>query len=109
MVNLIEQGNIIYLDFNPQRGYEQMGRRPALVVSNDVYNRFSNLTYVCPITSTENGHPFHVILDERTDTRGSILCEQLKALDLEARNAIYEEKIPNDLMEEVLSLIKSFF
>jgi mRNA interferase MazF len=40
------------MDFDPQLGHEQKGRRPALVVSNDIFNKFSNLFIVCPITNT---------------------------------------------------------
>ena len=96
------------MDFNPQLGHEQSGRRPAIVVSNDIYNKYCNLTYVCPITSTDNKHPFHVILDNRSKTHGSILCEQLKALDLTKRNAEFEEIVPSDIIEDVLDMIKSF-
>ena len=53
MVMVFEQGDIVYLDFDPQAGHEQRGRRPALVVSNNTFNRFSSLTMVCPITQTE--------------------------------------------------------
>ena len=42
MVTIFEQGDIVYLDFDPQSGHEQKGRRPALAVSYthlDVYKR----------------------------------------------------------------------
>ena len=82
MVTIFEQGDIVYLDFDPQSGHEQKGRRPALVVSNDLFNRVSSLTMVCPITHTDRGHPFHLRLDERTRTDGVILCDQARMLDL---------------------------
>ena len=53
MVTVFEQGDIVYLDFDPQAGHEQKGRRPALVVSNNLFNRVSSLTMVCPITHTD--------------------------------------------------------
>ena len=53
MVTIFEQGDIVYLDFDPQSGHEQKGRRPALVVSNNLFNRVSSLTMVCPITHTD--------------------------------------------------------
>ena len=108
MVNSFKQGSIIYMDFNPQLGHEQSGRRPAVVVSNNLYNKYCNLTYVCPITSTNNKHPFHILLDDRTKTQGSILCEQLKALDFTKRNAKYEEVVPKEIVEDVLDMIKGF-
>lgn len=108
MVKKFNKGDIIYLDFNPQLGHEQQGRRPAIVVSNNLYNKYCNLTYVCPITSTDNKHPFHVPLNEETKTHGVILCEQLKALDIAKRNAEYEESAPSEIIEEVVDIIKSF-
>ena len=83
MVTIFEQGDIVYLDFDPQSGHEQNGRRPALVISNNLFNRVSSLTMVCPITHTDRGHPFHLRLDERTRTDGVILCDQARMLDLD--------------------------
>jgi len=34
-----EQGDIIRLDFDPQTGHEQKGRRPAIVVSKNSFNK----------------------------------------------------------------------
>lgn len=66
--------------------------RPALVVSNDVMNRFCSLAMVCPVTHTDRGSPLHVPLDGRTKTDGFILCDQVRMLDLKARNAGFVER-----------------
>ena len=58
MVTVFEQGDIVYMDFDPQAGHEQRGRRPALVISNNLFNRINSLTMVCPITHTDRGSPF---------------------------------------------------
>jgi mRNA interferase MazF len=108
VVKAFQQGDIIYLNFDPQAGHEQKSRRPALVVSNDLYNRSSNLTMVCPITHTDRRHPFHVRLDERTQTDGFILCDQARMLDLNSRQATFEEKAPAELVAEVVDLIIGF-
>lgn len=108
MVTVFEQGDIIYLDFDPQSGHEQRGRRPALVLSNNVYNRFNNLLMVCPITNTDRGLPFHVKLDARTKTTGVIMCDQARTLDVSARNGSFEEKAPADLVAEAVDLVISF-
>ena len=73
-----KQGDIIVMDFNPQKGHEQSGRRPALVLSNDILNHHSSMSLVCPITNTNKKHPFHIELDERTQTTGVILCDRRK-------------------------------
>ena len=104
-MNSFLQGDIIYLDFDPQSGHEQRGRRPAVVVSNNVFNRFHNMRMVCPITNTDRGIPFHVKLDDRTRATGVILCDQARTLDLAARNASYSESLPPDLLAEVVDII----
>jgi len=100
-----EQGDIVFLEFDPQAGHEQRGKRPALVVSNNTYNKFTNLAMVCPITNTDRNFPLHVKLDERTKTTGVIMCEQIKALDIYARNVSFCEKVPRDILEEVIDII----
>lgn len=108
MVKRFKKGDIVYLNFNPQKGHEQQGRRPAIVVTNDLYNKMCNLTFVCPITSTDNKHPFHVPLNNQTKTHGVIMCEQLKALDLATRDAEFEERAPKEIIDEVVDIIKGF-
>lgn len=104
---MVKQGNIIKVNFNPQRGHEQAGYRPALVVSNDTFNQRTNLTLVCPITNTNNHFPLHILLDDRTNTTGVILCEHIRALDLQNRQYQYLEDIPQDILEDVVNIIFS--
>lgn len=108
MVTSFHQGDIVFLDFDPQSGHEQKGRRPALVVSNDLFNKFSSLTMVCPITHTNKSHPFHIQLDDRTKTDGVVLCDQARMLDLKSRNADFAEKAPGDLLAEAVDMITGF-
>lgn len=103
-----EQGDIIMLEFNPRTGHEQRGRRPALIVSNNVFNRFTKMGMVCPITQINRNFPLHVPLDERTKTTGVIMCEQVESLDISARNAVFIEKAPLDTMEEVIDILIGF-
>jgi mRNA interferase MazF len=107
MVNY-KQGDIIVMDFNPQKGHEQSGRRPALILSNDVLNQHSSVALVCPITNTNKKHPFHIELDEHTDTTGVILCDQAKMLDIVARNAVFKEECPTNIWQEAKELVISF-
>lgn len=105
---ILEYGDIIFLEFNPQTGHEQKGKRPALVVSNNTFNKFTEMALVCPITNTNKGFPLHVELDTRTKTTGVIMCEQVKALDIKARNGIFFEKVPKDILEEVIDILIGF-
>lgn len=103
-----EQGDIVFLEFSPQAGHEQKGKRPALVVSNNIYNKFTKMAMVCPITNTHKNFPLHVRLDERTGTTGVIMCEQVKALEVFARNISFHERVPRDIIEEVVDIIIGF-
>ena len=105
-----KQGDIIVMDFNPQSGHEQAGRRPALVVSSDTFHRYANgLAVVCPITNTLTPFPLHIALDGRTQTTGVIMCEQVKALDVSARRAERRETLPEELLETALQMVTAIF
>ena len=108
MAYQLKQGDIIVIDFDPQAGHEQKGRRPCVIVSNNNYHLRTKLAMVCPITNTVSGFPMHVPLDERTKTTGEIMCEQVKCLDINARNPSYKESIAEDLLDEIIDLICSF-
>lgn len=104
----LEQGDIIWIDFDPQAGHEESKRRPALVVSGqEALALIKGLALVCPISSHSRPFPTHVVLDSRTRTSGLILCEQVKSLDVEARNAAFVEKAPKEIVREVLEIIHS--
>ena len=103
-----KQGDIVYLSFDPQKRREQKGRRPALIVSNNEFYERTRMALVCPITSTVSDFPMHVMLDSRTATKGVIMCEQVKCLDISVRDAVYEEFVPDDIMDEVIDLMCSF-
>lgn len=84
-------GDIIWVDFDPSAGHEQQKRRPALVVSNDDYNRYNNLIMVVPITAARH-YPLHIPVGEIATENNTIFhgwaeIEQLKSIDVEARHA----------------------
>ena len=101
---MVKQGMIIKLNFNPQIGHEQSGYRPAVVISNNVNNK-AKLAIVCPITNTDNKFPLHISLDERTKTKGVILCEHLKSLDLRKRKYEFIENLPKDILDNVINTV----
>ena len=100
-----EQGDIIILDFDPQKGHGQKGRRPAYVASNRDFHRLTNLALVCPVTNSDSGYPLHVRLDGQTKTTGVIMCEQVKSLDLSARQSVFVEKNPQNIIDEVFDIL----
>lgn len=99
------QGDIIWLDFTPQSGHEQKGRRPALVISNDFYNHQAGLSLVCPITSARRNYPLHISLEGCKAIAGFIMVEQVKSVDFLSRNAEFIEKAPNEIINEVKSIL----
>lgn len=102
---MVNQGDIIKVNFNPQAGHEPAGYRPALVISNNFFTQKTNLTIVCPITNTNNQFPLHIPLDSRTKTTGVILCEHVRALDLQARSYKVIEPLPKELVKKVINVV----
>ena len=99
------QGDLVALDFDPQSGHEQKGRRPALVISKDAFNKGTGMAICCPVTNTDRGVPFHVPLAGRTSLTGFVMCEQVKSLDFRSRGIKLIERAPKEVLEDVLALV----
>ena len=99
------KGDVIYVSFNPQSGKEQRGHRPALVVSNTLFNQRTGLAMVCPVTNTDRGWGLHVRLPAGFKLSGVVMVEQIKSIDYTARKARYIEKAPQDILNEVLAIL----
>jgi len=99
------RGDIIWIDFNPQKGHEQAGRRPAIILSPESYNKIVGLALICPITSQVKGYPFEVFLIEGMQISGVVLVDQVKSLDWKARKAQFIEKAPLEIIQEVIAKI----
>ena len=99
------KGDIIALSFNPQSGHEQKGRRPALVVSNTLFNQKAGLAIVCPITRTDRKYPFHVKISEASTLNGFVMVDQVKSVDYDSRKAKFIEKASTELLNEVLAIL----
>src|SRR5215471_4803746 len=99
-----EAGDIVTMDFDPQVGREQAKRRPALVLTDQRYNRASGLFVVCPLTSKRKPYPFAlpVVVDE---IEGAVLVDQLKSLDWAGRNAKFHSKAEPSLVQKVRQYI----
>ncbi|MCX5735141.1 MAG: type II toxin-antitoxin system PemK/MazF family toxin [candidate division NC10 bacterium] len=99
------KGDFIAVSFDPQSGHEQRGRRPALVVSNDLFNRHTGLCIACPITTTRRDYPFHVSIPDGQDVTGFIMVEQVKSIDFRSRNVKRIGLAPEPVLQEVLSIL----
>ncbi len=102
-----EQGDLVWIEFNPQAGHEQAGLRPALIISPAAYNRKVGLALICPITSKVKGYPFEVILPDKFKINGAILSDQIKSLDWQARKAKFIIKAPLEIINDVIAKIKT--
>lgn len=93
-------GDVVWIDFDPQAGREQAKRRPALVITEEAYNRASGLVIVCALTSRRKGYPFElpVTVDR---VQGAILVDHIKSFDWAARNAIFHSKADPALLNKV--------
>lgn len=80
-----------------------------MVISNEVFSRYTGLAVVCPITNTDRGHPFHVRVPEGSETTGFVMAEQVKSIDYIFRKARLVGAAPDYLVEDVLGLLDSFF
>jgi mRNA interferase MazF len=96
-----ESGDLVWLDFSPQAGHEQSGRRPALVLSPASYNRRAGLAVVCPITKQQKGYPFEVALAAGSPLVGVVLADHLRSVDWRARRAEKTGRAPLEVMEGV--------
>jgi len=97
-----ERGDIVWIEFSPQVGHEQIGRRPAVVVSPKKYNAKAGLALFCPITSVSKGYPFEVLLPKNSKIKGVILADQIKSLDFHARKTKFILRLPDSVIGELM-------
>ena len=98
-----KQGDIVHLQFDPQAGREMKGNHYALVLSNDTFNK-SELALVAPITQGthhRDGGFTTTLMGTGTETVGVVVSSASKILDLRARKAVFKEKCPDYILDEV--------
>ena len=98
-----DAGDLVWLTFDPHAGREQAGRGPAVVLSPRLYNEKSGLALVCPVTSRVKGYPFEVALPQELPIAGVILADHLKSVDWKERRAEAVGRVPQEVLDEVLS------
>jgi mRNA interferase MazF len=95
-----EAGDIVFIDFDPHVGHEQAKRRPALVLTDQRYNRASGLAVVCPLTSKRKPYPFALAI-KVDNVEGAVLVDQLKSMDWAGRQAQFHSKAEPTLLTKV--------
>lgn len=105
-VYIPKRGDIVWLSFNPQAGHEQAGRRPALVLSPEIYNAKTGLSLCVPVTSQIKGLPFEVAIPSGLPVSGVVLSDHVKNIDWKARNADYICSVDNYVTIDVIEKLR---
>jgi len=100
------EGDIAWLNFTPQSGHEQAGRRPAVVLSPKAYNQRSGLLLCVPVTNQVKGYPFEVVLSGSGAT-GAALSDQVKSLDWKSRQAECKGRTTPTELADIKAKIKA--
>ena len=95
-----ERGDLVWINFNPQRGREQANKRPAVVVSPKSYNEKSSLALMCPVTTRVKGYPFEVLLNAGKIV-GVVLSDQVRSIDWRARRAAFIQRVNPEILAEL--------
>ena len=102
-----KQGDIVFFDFNPTIGHEQKGFRPAVVISNNIFNINTKMVMICPITSNEKEFPTHYKLEDTKKVHGAVICEHIRSIDYEIRNLNFVEKLSNNEFISIITLLNA--
>ena len=100
------QGDIVWLNFDPSAGSEIMKRRPAFVISREIFNRHTGFVMVAPITSTKRNNKFAIEIDSSYKTKGYILTYQVRTLDYVARNVERIESMSQKYIKQISDIVK---
>lgn len=96
----------MWMNFSPQEGHEQAGKRPALVISPRIYNEQVGLMLCCLVTTQIKGYPFEVAI-KAIDKAGAVLADQVKSFDWRARRAKKISVAPTPVVKDVIAKVKA--
>lgn len=107
MAYVPDQGDAVWLTFDPQAGHEQGGRRPAIVLTPAAYNRKTGLFLTCPVTSQVKGYPFEVLIPHGLGVSGVALADQVKSADWRARKAAFICALPATTLADIVAKLST--
>ena len=102
-----ERGDLVWIDFDPQSGREQAGRRPALVLTPAAYNRLVGLAIFCPVTNQAKGYPFETALPPGLCVQGVVLADHARSLDWRSRHAAFICAAPAEVVDHVVAKVQA--
>ena len=106
MVDYIpNRGEIVWINFDPQKGKEIKKIRPALVISPQKYNQKTGLLLCMPVTSQVKGYPFEVTINAE-QIKGAVLCDQVRSFDWREREAEKITTLSKDRLQLALEKLK---
>ncbi len=97
-----DRGDVVWLEFDPQAGREQAGRRPAVVLSPASYNAPTGRALCVPVSTKAKGYPFEVALPDGFPVQGVVFSDQVKCLDWRARHARPVAPLPEAVLARIL-------
>lgn len=102
-----KQGDVVFINLDPIKGHEQKGFRPAVVISTNIFNQYTKMAIVCPITSNIKEFPTHYKLEDTKKVHGSVLCEHIRSIDYEIRQIQYVEKLSDNDFMSIITLFNA--
>jgi mRNA interferase MazF len=90
--------DLVWIDFDPAVGKEIQKRRPAFIISPEIYNKYG-LCLLCPATSQIKGYPYEVLLP---DGKGVVLADQIKSYDWRGRNIQFIKSVPQNFYTQFM-------
>jgi mRNA-degrading endonuclease toxin of MazEF toxin-antitoxin module len=95
-----QDGDVVWVDFNPVKGNEQAGARPAVILSSAAMHEASRMAIICPVTSNLNPWPAKVFLPEGFSVKGALLVDQVRSVDRTMRGFRFIARIPDEILTE---------
>ncbi len=98
-----DAGEIVWINFTPQAGYEQAGHRPALVLSPAAYNGKMSRMICCPLTTQIKNYPFEVFIGGTPPN--VVLADRVKSIDWRSRDAKPKGRVSPEQLAELRAKI----
>ena len=100
-----DEGEVVWLEFDPQVGREEGGHRPAVVLTPAAYNRRSGLLLCVPMTTRIKDYPFEVPISG--DREAVVLVDHVKSVDWRGRGARPKGRITPEELEDVRQMLRA--